>query len=702
MIGHLFKDPNQLNFNSANLTIIMEADTKSTTDSSLNSGSTADKTNATAIWENPDADWGWPDIPGREGIEPQAEHKENRSMWDEMIDFESKSQQIGTDDCGGPDHMDHDDETGPSVTFDHFLDIVEESYIRTNVVLVSFIPESISHEDFTLLMEAIMVKLMGEQAITSAVLRFLRSAQGATYFADQPPRWMELYHADERHASFLLKLDQELTFGPLGAFGDLVLPRAFQISPLARTRNYLVQAVPPDIKSRFLRSPILAVWRGLGNNLQGGFPNVALCLASAYSARVHGERGDLALFHILSYHQSQAQWGGTPVGQGHHPKHGGQEKQQRGKRERKGQQPGQTQKPGKKVWMEYYILTLCSAPAGRIPELFGAYLPAEAHPRTMVAVLNLFGWHCEVGRELKTFRAGLAPDGALLSPLPVTVFPGIPRHTSLRDLCRRLNSDGQDLSSARLAFFQQDTHTKTLYLTDGSTRFQSTAALLQLSSAPTHENADLPGLANVRECYKLMRPSGPLLQRAPGSTPQMAQSRALTRIAHPTYAEIAGRPVAGLEEAVTQINARRDPALLNRASQLIAEHLRPMEQHIQSLQQQVSTVAAQGLRAQQTGEAALGLMVRQERTLNQLRARAEEDRRRYQEDQETAQAFRDDVQATLARLGIQLAGEPPLTIPPVWGGPGSASLPPLPPPAPGVDRPRDPSAPAAAARMDEG
>ena len=272
-------------------------------------------------------------------------------MWDEMIEFESKHQQIGTDDSGDPDLMDHDDINDPTVTFEHFLDIVEESHIRTNVVLVSFIPERLSHEDFTLLMEAILVKLMGEQATNSAVLRFLRSAQGAAYFADQPPRWMELYHADERHASFLLKLDQELTFGPLGAFGDLVLPRAFQISPLARARNYLVQAVPADFKSRFLRSPILAVWRGLGNSVQGGFPNVALCLSSAYSARVYGDRGDLALYHILSYHQSQAQWGGTPVGQGHHPKPGGQAKPQRGKRDRKGQHPPDPpQKPGKKVW----------------------------------------------------------------------------------------------------------------------------------------------------------------------------------------------------------------------------------------------------------------------------------------------------------------------------------------------------------------
>ena len=623
-------------------------------------------------------------------------------MWDEMIEFEAKQQHIGTDDSEASVHMDHTDNNDPSTTFEHFLEIVEDSYIRTNVVLVSFIPERLSHEEFIVLMEAIIVKLMGEQATNSTVLRFLRSPQGANYFADQPPRWMELFHADERHASFLLKLDQELTFGPLGAFGDLTLPRVFQIAPLARSRNYLVQAVPPDFKARFLRSPILAVWRGLGNSIHGGFPSVALSLATAYSLRVHGDRDGPDLFHILSYHQSQASWGGTPIGQGHHPKPTGQPKTQRGRRDGNTQQQApSSQKPGKKVWMEFFILTLCSAPAGRIPELFSAYLPAEAHPRTMVTVLNLFGWHCEVGRELKTFRSGLAPDEALLTPLPVTVFPGIPRHISLRELHDRLNTEGQDLSAARLAFFQHDGHTTTLYLTDGGTRFQSTAAMLQLSSAPTHENADLPGLANVRACYGLMRPSGPLLQRKGGGPPPPAQSRAITRIAHPSYAEVAGRPVGGLEEAVVQINARRDPALLNRASQLIAEHLHPVEQQLRAIQEQVHTNSARTLRAQQTGEAALGLVVRQEHTITQLRARAEADRLRYEEDQVTAQAFRDDLQATLRRLGIQLDGGPPLPVVPPEGL-GLLSAPPRPPPGPAAGRLGTPPAPAAATRMDEG
>ena len=678
----------------------MDADTKSTNTDTSNNSSAAGK-ETFHPWDG--TEWGWPDAPERDGSGAKPEHKESLSMWDEMLEFETKQQHIGTDDSEASVHMDNTDHTDSSTTFEHFLEIVEDSYIRTNVVLVSFIPERLSHEEFLVLMEAIIVKLMGELGTNSNVLRFLRSPQGAAYFADQPPRWMELYHADERHASFLLKLDQELTFGPLGAFGDLTLPRVFQIAPLARSRNYLVQAVPPDFKARFLRSPILAVWRGLGNSIHGGFPSIALSLATAYSSRVHGDRDGPDLFHILSYHQSQASWGGTPIGQGHHPKPTGQSKTQRGRRDGNTQQQSSpSQKPGKKVWMEFFILTLCSAPAGRIPELFSAYLPAEAHPRTMVTVLNLFGWHCEVGRELKTFRSGLAPDEALLTPLPVTVFPGIPRHISLRELYDRLNTEGQDISAARLAFFQHDAHTITMYLTDGGTRFQSTAAMLQLSSAPTHENADLPGLANVRACYGLMRPSGPLLQRKGGGPPPPAQSRAITRTAHPSYAEIAGRPVGGLEEAVVQINARRDPALLNRASQLIAEHLRPVEQQLRAIQEQVQTNSARTLRAQQTGEAALGLVVRQEQTITQLRARAEADRLRYEEDQVTAQTFRDDLQATLRRLGIQLDGGPPLPMAPPLEVPGPLPASPRPPTGPVVGRLGTPSAPAAATRVDEG
>ena len=183
-----------------------------------------------------------------------------------------------------------------------------------------------------------------------------------------------------------------------------------------------------------------------------------------------------------------------------------------------------------------------------------------------------------MGRDLKPFWDGLAPDEALLAPLPVTVFPGIPRHTSLRELYRRLHSDGQDVSTARLVFFQQDEATKMLYLTDGHTRYQSTAALMQISSATTHEDADLPGLASVRDCYRLMLPAGPVLHRKPSALSFSSLTRAGPRTHHHTYAEVAIRPNPGLADTVTQISASRDPILLQRASQLIVEHMRTMEQ----------------------------------------------------------------------------------------------------------------------------
>ena len=690
----------------------MDADAKSNADTSHNSSGTADTDNTQHRWEG--VNWGWPDLPARtDPEENQPEQKSSTSMWDEMIEFEQKQQQVGADDGEATMFLDHDDQQEQEATFENFLDVVEEQLLRTNVVLVSFIPDRLSHEEFLILMEAILIKLLGEAGGNANVLRFLRSPQGATYFTDQPPRWMDLYHADERHASFLLRLDHELTFGPMGAFGEPILPRDFQLSPLARNRNSLNQAVPSDFKTRFLRSPILAVWRGVGNSIQGGFPSVALCLASTYSARVQGDRYDIDFFHILSYHQTQATWGGTPVGLGHHPKPSGSARSQRGR------QGGRTiipppkgpQKPGKRVWMEFYILTLCSAPAGRHAELFGAYLPSDAHPRASVAVLNLFGWRCEVGRDLKPFRDGLAPDEALLHPLPVTVFPGIPRHTSLRELYRRLHSDGQDVSMARLAFFQQDEATKTLFLTDGHTRYQATAALMQISSATTHEDADLPGLASVRECYRLMRPAGPVLQRTPPAQATSSLTRAGPRTPHPTYAEVALRPNPGLVDTVTQISTSRDPILLQRASQLIVEHMRPLEQTLQrqqatirALQVQLEQQADQVNRAQETGTTALELMVRQEQMITTLQARAETDRQqahddrlRFQTEQAASLAFRNDVQAAFARLG--------LPVPPIL--PLAAGRDPGPPQLPGyhpvlTTSQRDgPPAPAEAAAMDE-
>ena len=77
-----------------------------------------------------------------------------------------------------------------------FLDVVEKHLIRSNVVLVSFIPDRLSHEDFLVLMEAILMKLLGDTGVNARVLRFLRLPQGAAYFADQPLRWIDLYHPE--------------------------------------------------------------------------------------------------------------------------------------------------------------------------------------------------------------------------------------------------------------------------------------------------------------------------------------------------------------------------------------------------------------------------------------------------------------------------------------------------------------------------
>ena len=230
--------------------------------------------------------------------------------------------------------------------------------------------------------------------------------------------------------------------------------------------------------------------------------------------------------------------------------------------------------------MEFYILTFCSAP-GRIPDLFNAFLPRDAHPRTPTVVLNLSGWQCEVGRELKAFREGiLRPDLSLLIPLCVTVFPNIPRRHTFQDLCARLSTDGQDLSSA---FLQHDPRgTMALYVTDGITRYQPTAAFLRLTPTTTRENPDIPDLAGVRECYRLMgQPTGSLALRHSGrtNTPVNISSYKLPPTSSP-YANAVARVNPSMEEAMTQISSRREPMLLDRANNLIVQHLRPLENQL--------------------------------------------------------------------------------------------------------------------------
>ena len=639
----------------------MASDSKSSSegDLSFNSG-TGNADQPWNLWAGND----WPPLPPlNEPGETFHDSETPMSMWDEMVSFAEREQQHHNDD--GMDDINMEEpaaNTLPASTFEVFLQIMEGALFRTNVVLVSFIPEQIQLEEFITLMEHILTQLLGEAATSATVLRFLRSAQGPTFFGVSHPRWMELHHPAERHASFLLRMDHEVSFAPFGWLEDSIKPRAFQVSPLQRGRNYLVQAVPHDFKARFLQGPSLAVWRGLGSNLHAGFPATAQCLATAYTRLLFANQ-DVDLFHVLSYHQANATLGTPPIGQGHYDKPMGLKQTGRGSHRGRTNNPPRAPKGSKKTWMEFYILTFCSAPAGRIPDLFTAFLPRDAHPRTPTVVLNLFGWQCEVGRELKAFRDGvIKPDPSLLTPLSVTVFPNIPQRHTLRDLCARLSTDGQDLSTAKLAFLQHDPRgTMALYLTDGNTRYQPTAAFLRLTTTTTHENPDIPGLAGVRECYRLMGPpTGALSLRHGGAAHKTAtRTPATPPPQHSSYATAVARVPPGLEETMTQLSARREPMLLDRANTLIVQHLRPLEQKIEQqettirrLQDKLTRTSEQTSKAQNAAASALNLLTRQNQSIQQLRRRADEDRQQSQREQEEALIFQRDMEEALQSLGL--------------------------------------------------
>ena len=78
-------------------------------------------------------------------------------MWDEMVNFAEREQQLYNDDKQDEMHIeDSAAPTPPASTFEDFLQIVERGIMRTTVALVSFTPERITIEDFSHLMEHIL------------------------------------------------------------------------------------------------------------------------------------------------------------------------------------------------------------------------------------------------------------------------------------------------------------------------------------------------------------------------------------------------------------------------------------------------------------------------------------------------------------------------------------------------------------------
>ena len=114
-----------------------------------------------------------------------------------------------------------------------------------------------------------------------------------------------------------------------------------------------------------------------------------------------------------------------------------------------------------------------------------------------------------------------------------------------------------------------------------------------------------------------------------------------------------------MEETLTQISARREPLLLDRANSLIVQHLRPLEQEleqqkttIRNLQTQLTRTSEQTNQAQTAAASALNLLTRQNQSIQQLRRRADEDHLQSQREQEEALIFQRDMEAALQSLGL--------------------------------------------------
>ena len=427
----------------------------------------------------------------------------------------------------------HSPPPAPASCLPEFLNLISAATINTDVLLVSFIPDRITHDAFTQLMDTITNTVVSTTARSQSRPPVYKRPGFEDFFATKPPKWMVLYHAAEQHGSFLLPLPISLTFSTVGGPSGLQPPRFFTV-PLHK-RTCLVQAVPPYFREVFKNSPELAFWRGFGADLSAGHHFVLTAAIEAHTEQAFkaclasGELDASARhFSFLSLHYVNIQ-----------------EEPARPKAPRnKGKGPPAKAPPTRHSWLECFVVTVSTIPVGRDSVVFQALLPPEAPFGTKLHPIRLFGWQGEIASHLSLFRTWeYSPAPSLLSPQPTMRFPALRPGYSLPSLCEILTQDFQTLDGVLFCFIQRGT-TDTLYLvTDGRT-LSSTPSLRAISYGGGMLDPDLPGMPAQRAFYRLFNqaitPSPPSKgNQAPGLRP-LPPARLPSRTSTPslTYAAV--------------------------------------------------------------------------------------------------------------------------------------------------------------------
>ena len=515
-----------------------------------------------------------------------------------------------------------------------FLQLVTNSTITTDHLLISFLPEWIKQEALVALTERILSLLVSDSARRSAKPMPYQKPGFATFFTGKPPLWMVLYYLPEQHGSFLMKLPISLTFSPVGSFHTLHPPRFFSLPiPPNNKRTCLIQAVPPDFKEAFVAKQELAFWRGLGAEYTAGHAHVLTCAIDAHVTAalkrsvVAGELQQTPRhFSYLALHYVNIQDEHLHVAP----------QKPKGK-----DQPKRPQR-AHHSWLECFVVTLSDLPVGRESIAFQALLPPAAPFGTKLHPIEFFGWRGEIASQLSLFRTwSFTPDPSLLIPQPVMRFSAIRPGYTLPSLCEALEHDYQTLEGALFCFIERGAMDTLFIVTDGRP-LVTTPSLRAIAFGNGTLESDIPGMAVQRGAYRLFNQA---LGLGTAKTTKLAGPRALVTYnpqpARPTsrtltYAAITQRPTQEVD-APTRTYVHHETRLImqelsatlaQEATIMVANAVNPLQEELRIAKEEISTLKAElkdtstsAAKALASSQGTLTLVQRQSTDMELQRAR---------------------------------------------------------------------------------
>jgi hypothetical protein len=488
---------------------------------------------------------------------------------------------------------------------DEFITSYDRRVLITDLLLVGFIPDDISHNDFSDTMDRIQRHLKVPRInnyYQDGAFAAKFSANGASSWADDG-----FSYPEERHNSFLLRLGGQLPFSYAGHPSEEQRPMAFSVaaSPVqdARPNRWLVvQPVPTNFIEQFLRPP-MAVWRGIGLDASLGNASAASLLVSLYvehaisAWKAEDANCNWQAYSFLSAHKVDIKPPAKPPRTAPEPRRQDRtrDRYNRPQLSSSGRRDGATPPPiddlngpTQAQYGELFVVTVSTAPIGMLAQCFESLIPSQAAFGLPLYPIRLCGWWVELSKStdiLRTNERKIPPGPELLHPRSALRIKGLKLGATLGKIIEALGTEGQIANGILCGYIHRSAAGDTCTLITDGPRLLGTMALRPLASSLTPvEEDDVEDMRKLRDRYGTFRRSLGL-SGAPDARPPISTAPPQIASTHS-------------ESALTVRSARPGPAptfsdVVRTLPSGLGDQLRNWV--TEAIQQEVTTVARQAL-----------------------------------------------------------------------------------------------------------